>query len=461
MKKTLYFIMAAIAALSYAGNPNPDGDPLPAAETGKVDAGTPGAIQFAPDRAGRGNAEPGRLQAIQIKDTSGNDMACLTVGTPDGQRVPVVDRYALHRVPYKDVDFPDYYIDFASEEGMEIKGDGHEIHAFTNTVINGAGINPDTQTYTRTFWLRPCNGGALTSVTMDKVISVTPTPLGGGSNLIDLKWDVIDDSIFVQVQLKQYMDTYYYTYAGCVIKRVTKVDATLDDVRDDLTSGDYYFTDRVGNTSLGGIRSWVKSCYDNYKADLWANYPAINQVKLNGNSIKFNAQYFAKVEDRDGTGDQFTIYAKAKPAIRIVAGAGGTNDTFRIIGVDFSSSDDYDYVYTDTSEQHPYVISCDDLLTTEWYIPDGQSTSAEPTTYKGESAWCIAVPKDPTKKTRFYRAVSQDGAVTSAYVYTEFIVYAKHSVAIPDSNGDWWQLKVSTSGAISAEKVAAPTCEVE
>lgn len=433
------------------------GDKVPTADTGKVDAGVPGAVQFSPDRPGRNASAPGRLQAVQISDAAGNDLACLTVGTPDGQNVPVVDRYALHRIPYRNVDFPDYYVDFAGEEGMVVSGDGHDIHAFTNCTITGAGINPDTATYTRTFWIRPCNGGSISSVKLDKLISVEPTPLGGGGNLVDLNWDILDGSVFVTVQLRQRVDTYYYAYAGCRITSVTKVDADISDVRDDLTSGDYYFHDKEGNTSLGGLRTWVRGRYDKYTADKWAQYPATEQVKLGGNSVRFNSTFISRIEDRDGTGDQLTIYARAKPAIRVVAGKGGTNGTFRITGLELDASDDYDYVYTDTTESRPYAISCHDLLTQEWSIPSGQATGDSPTTYKGEPAWCIAVPKDGST-CRFYRAVSEDGAVSDAYIYMEFTAYMRNSVAIPDENGDWWKLKVS-NGAVTAEAVDPPSCD--
>lgn len=463
MKRILaaLLIMAAAPAIceTISTSTGSDGDKVPTADTGKVDAGTPGAVQFSPDRPGRGNSAPGRIQAVQISDTAGNDLACLTVGTPDGRQVPVVDRYALHRVPYRDVDFPDYYVDFGGEEGVVIAGDGHEIHAFTNCTITGAGINPDTATYTKTFWIRPCNGGSLSSVKLDKVISVTPTPLGGGANLVDVDWSIIDDSVFVTVQLKQRMDTYYYEYAGCRITRVTKVDASISDVRDDLTSGDYYFSDKEGNTSLGGLRTWVKGRYDKYTADLWTDYPAKGQVRLGGNSVKYNGTFMTRIEDCDGIGDQFTIYSKAKPGIRIVAGAGSTSDTFKIVGIDVDSDPDYDLIYTDTSESNPYIISCHDLLTLEWEIPSGQSPP-EVTLYKGEQAYVVAVPKDGSKS-RFYRAVSEDGVVTASYVYTEFIVYAKKGVAIPDDNGNWWKIKVSTSGVLSTESVAGPSCEEE
>lgn len=457
MKRVVTVAFAAILPLlSLCDTVESDGDKVPVADTGKVDAGTPGAVQFSPDRPSRGNSDPGRIRAVQISDTAGNDLACLTVGTPDGRHVPVIDRYALHRVPYRDVDFPDYYIDFVDEGGMIIAGDGHEIYAFTNCTITGAGINPDTATYTKGFWIRPCNGGSLSSVSLEKVISVTPTPLGGGSHLVDVRWDVIDDSIFVTVQLKQYMDTYYYEYAGCRITRVTKVDSNISDVRDDLTSGDYYFTDKVGNTSLGSIRRWVKDNYDKYKADLWTDYPAKGQVKLAGNSVKYNGTFMTRIEDCDGIGDQLTIYAKAKPAIRIVAGAGGTNGTFRVVGIDTSSDDDYDLIYTDTSENNPYVISCHDIVTAEWEIPSGQNTVL--TTYKGEPAYCISVPKDGSK-VRFYRAVSEDGNITASYAYMEFMLYVRNGVAIPDSNGNWWRLNVSTSGVVTADAVDGPSFE--
>ena len=63
------------------------------------------------------------------------------------------------------------------------------------------------------------------------------------------------------------------------------------------------------------------------------------------------------------------------------------------------------------------------------------------------------MPKTPSAKSKFFKAVSSAGEETTAYIYTEAIVYAKGGVALQSPDGSYWQLTVDNSGNLSTTKI--------
>ena len=131
----------------------------------------PGIIQYATDNsiaARKYTATPGQVFATEIMDSGSNQVATLTVGTPDSTRVRVIDRYALHRMPTADIDPSGYYIELGEDTSLL---DAKTVRVFDHFEVPGTGINPDTQFYTRTFRVVPLGDGKLTEASVKIVHS--------------------------------------------------------------------------------------------------------------------------------------------------------------------------------------------------------------------------------------------------------------------------------------------------
>ena len=426
-----------------------------AAET--VPADTAGLVRFASDQgvaARRGNAEAGVLVAVAGQDSGSNAVAHLYIGDPDGRYLPVRDRHALRRVPFFDMDYPDFYIDPGTN--TTLVGD-YTVRMFDGDYIpSHSQIDPNVPTYTRTFRVVPINGkvieGARAKCTHFEAVGWSG--LAPESILLDLHCDITaSGEVVVQATVKARDVAVTYT-VDVEIRDILGRDGHANDPVDDLTRGDYKFIDGVGKTSLGTLRSWVRTTYDAQRAMHWANYQASNTVNLAGNTLRFSRDTFLRTETTDASGDTLTLYQNGRTILKSVTPVAGTNGSFRIIGIDFSSSDQYDYVYTTKCEDPPYVVSCHDIADPQWTRPNGQATDDGEGTYEGEPAWCIAVPKDGSRH-RFYKAMTGD-AESDPVLYTEAIVYSSGGFAIQSPNGNWWKLKVDNSGNVSGEALTPP-----
>ncbi len=428
-----------------------------AAETVPVD--TVGLVRFASDqgvRARAGNAEPGVLVAVPGMDSGSNSVASLYVGGPDKKYVPVRDMFALRRVPFEKLDYPDFYIE--PGENTTLVGD-HTVRVFDGDYIpSHSQIDPNTPRYTRTFRLIPINGKVIEGVTVKctHFEAVGWSGLSPMSILLDLNYDITASGEVIVEATVQGRDVPVTYTIEITFSNVTGRDGHMNDPVDDLTFGDYKFIDTYGRISLGTLREWVRRTYDAQRAQYWANYPASNTVNLAGNPLRFSRDTFFRTETTETPNDSIALYQNGRTILRSVAGVGQADGTFRIIGIDFQSSDTYDYIYTDTSvTDPPYVLTCYDIADAQWVRPIGQSTVAG--SYGGESAWVIAVPKLPNSTTggrRIYKAVSES-ATTGAVMLTEATVYAKSGIALQSPNKKWWRLKVDDSGNLSTEEIDA------
>lgn len=424
-----------------------------AAETVPVD--TVGLVRFASDqgvRARAGNAEPGVLVAVPGMDAGSNSVASLYVGGPDKKYVPVRDMFALRRVPFEKLDYPDFYIE--PGENTTLVGD-HTVRVFDGDYIpSHSQIDPNTPIYTRTFRLIPINGKVIEGVTVKctHFEAVGWSGLSPLAHLLDLRYDITaSGEVIVEASVKGQSVAVTYT-AEITFSNVTGRDGHMNDPVDNLTLGDYKFIDNYGRTSLGTLRSWIRSTYDAQRAMHWANYQASNTVNLAGNILRFSRDTFARTESTDTPNDTLALYQNGRTILKSVATVGGTNGSFRIIGIDFSSSGQYDYIYTTVTEDPPHILTCYDIADAQWVNPAGQSTASG--TYKGEPAWLISVPKDGSTR-RFYKAVA-GGAESDAVLYTESTVFSKGGFAIQSANGNWWKLKVDNSGNVSGEAITPP-----
>lgn len=424
-----------------------------AAET--VPVGTPGLVRFASDqgvRARAGNAEPGVLVAVPGLDSGSNSVASLYIGGPDRKYLPVRDMFALRRVPFEKLDYPDFYIE--PGENTTLAGD-YTVRVFDGDYIpSHSAIDPNTPIYTRTFRLVPINGKVIEGVTVKctHFEAVGWSGLSPMSILLDLRYDITAaGEVIVEASVKGREVAITYT-VDISFSNVTGRDGHMNDPVDDLTLGDYKFIDTYGRTSLGTLRSWIRSTYDKQRAQHWANYQASNTVNLAGFPLRFSRDTFFRTETTDAPNDTLALYQNGRTILKSVSAVGGTNGSFRIVGIDLGSSSTYDYVYTTVCEDPPHILTCHDISDAQWVNPNGQSTAMG--TYQGEAAWVIAVPKDGSRG-RFYKAVSGDSE-TGAVLYTEAIVYSRGGFAIQSPNGTWWKLKVDNSGAVSGEAITPP-----
>lgn len=421
-------------------------------ETVPVD--TAGLVRFASEqgvKARDGNADPGVMVAVSGYDSGSNQTAHLYVGDPDGRYVPVQDRYALRRVPYGPIDYPDFYIEPGTN--TVLSGD-YTVRVFDGDYIPAhSEIDPNTPTYTRTFRLVPINGKVIETarVKATKFVAEGWSGMAPESVLLDTHVDVTAaGEVLVSATVKGRSTAITYTIELTVVGLGGR-DGHFDDPVDDLTHGDYKFIDRYGKTSLGNLRRWTRDTYDKQRAQHWADYPASNTVDFANHVVKFNRDSFLRPSTIEAVNDGLELWRNGQLVLRSVTSVSSTNGTFRIVGIDFGSSDEYNFVYTDTSAPTaPWVTVCDAIEDAAWVRPVDQYTAMG--TWKGEAAWCIAVSKTEDPK-KFYRANFDDGGSTGPYLYTEAIVYAHGSIAIPDSNGVYWKLKVSTTGALATEKV--------
>ena len=426
-----------------------------AAATVPVD--TAGLVRFASDQgvaARRGNAEAGVLVAVAGQDSGSNAVAHLYIGDPDGRYLPVRDRHALRRVPFFDMDYPDFYIEPGTNTALV--GD-YTVRMFDGDYIPSHPVtDPATPTYTRTFRVVPINGKVIESAwaKCTHFEAAGWSGLGPEGILLDLDCDVTAaGEVVVQATVKARDVAVTYT-VDVEIRDILGRDGHASDPVDDLTRGDYKFIDTYGKTSLGGLRSWVRRVYDKQRAQHWAEYPATNTVNLAGKSLRFSRDTFLRTEATDAPGDTLALYQNGRTILKAVTPVAGTNDSFRIIGIDFSSSDQYDYVYTTKCEDPPYVVSCHDIADAQWTRPNGQATDDGGGTYEGEPAWCIAVPKDGSPR-RFYKAMTED-AESAPVLYTEAVVYSSGGFAIQSPDKNWWKLKVDNSGNVSGEALTPP-----
>lgn len=422
-----------------------------AAETMPVD--TVGLVRFASDqgvRARAGNAEPGVLVAVPGMDSGSNSVSSLYLGGPDRKYLPVYDKFALRRTPFEFLDYPDFYIEPGTN--TTLVGD-HTVRVFDGDYIPyHSEIDPNTPRYTRTFRLIPINGKVIEGAKVKCTYFQAEgwSGLSPQSILLDLSSEVTaSGEVIVQATVQGRSVPVTYTI-DISFSEVIGRDGHMNDPVDDLTFGDYKFIDTYGRISLGTLRSWIRQTYDAQRAQHWANYPASNTVNLACNALRFSRDTFFRTETTENANDTLVLYQNGNTILKSVAGAGGPNGNFRIIGIDFQSSGTYDYIYTtkDVTDP-PYILTCDDIGDAQWTRPNGQTTT--PGTWQGEPAWVIAVPKDGSHH-RFYKALS-NSAETSAVLYTEAVVYARRGVALQDDNGNWWRLKVSTSGTVSGEAI--------
>lgn len=416
---------------------------------------TVGFVKFASElslNSHRSDATPGVLMATEYHDSGSNNLAYLTIGNPNGVRIPVADKYALRRTPIEYIDYPNYYIELG--DNMLLSGE-HTVKAFHNFVTAAKSPqNPDRVEYTHTFKIIPQNGYYLLNAEVKLgEWSMTPKPDFGMGNTPDVHTTEVNGTIVVEVTVVPW--SWQATWnVEVLVKSVKAVDAGLNTVCDDLNTMDYFFIDQIGATSLSKVRGWVTNRYDRYKADLWSHYPACSFIDLAGYTTKISPLFHRSLHTTEVSNDTLSFYASGarvlsiRSAIGESAGEGGTN-AFRIIAIDFNSSDTWDYIYSNLGWGSPVPQERHDLVEDPWTEVTSGNWATERTMYDGADCYCTAVRKDGSSK-RFYRLVAPgDGAYSNpGGIVLNLDTYAK-SIAIQSPNGTYWRLSVNDNGTLS------------
>lgn len=412
----------------------------------------PGIVQYATDNsiaARKYTATPGQVFATEIMDSGSNQVATLTVGTPDATRVRVIDRFALHRMPTADLDPSGYYIELGEDTSLL---DAKTVRAFDHFTVPGTGADPSTQYYTRTFRVVPLADSRISDASVKIVHSEYDgwSGLAPDGYLTDVRCEVADDgAVDVSITIRSQFSTVTYT----VDLGMTMVRARLtseNDPLDDLTGGDYHFVDTEGQTTLGTLRKWIKNRYDSVTASAWSKFAASGAVNLAGNILRFNRSSYIETSTTITANDTVNLWQNGELVLRAVAGV-TTNGAFRIVKFDTTSDPDNVLIYTTTDvTEPPTAVVCSDLVTQAWQTAPNQSTALG--TLDGEPAYVITVAKTPGSS-RFYRAVS-NSETTSSVLLTSVPFYAKNGIALQSPNGKWWKLTVDNSGNLSTAEVA-------
>ena len=453
----------------------------------EVESNTIGLIQWISNQgaiARKDNATPGQAYATEFFDAASNQVASLSIGTPDGKRVPVADPFALRRRVAEYVDYPDFYIECG--DGARLY-DAKTVRVFENVVIPARGGSAQDPTIppvevTRSFKLKPLNGRYLLSLKYKKSESSTWGESLMNNNFAKIEATQINGEICVEVQFSNnstdkqiivnYLDVKIVSIAA--MAGWQNDSEIVDDMSDSLT--DYYFTDNYARGSrgwsstfsLGRMRTWIESNYGGkYHIENWSSFAATNAVNLNNQTIWLGRNSFITTSSETALNDTQTwrVGSQSKVAWRVGGGSTSEGDTFSIIQIEVGSSSnhpDYDYVWTSTHTANGFAVTnvqalaCYDLVSHTWIRPEGQSSSL--TVYKGSPAWCIAIPHDDTHSTRFYKTIAdlENGTKTESdpYMYTELPVFAGGGIALKDTAGKWRKLVIDgTTGAISTELI--------
>ena len=434
----------------------------------EVSSDTIGLVQWISNQgavARRGNATPGQVYATEFFDAASNQVASLSIGTPDGKRIPVADPFALHRRMAEYIDYPDFYIELS--DGMRLT-DAKTVRVFENVVIPAKGGSPQDPTVpnvevTRTFKLKPLNGRYLLSLSYKKTESSSWGDSLMNNNAAHTQATEVNGEIYVEVKFVNSSNNnpINVNYLDIKIETLTAMAGWQNEsiIVDDMTSPltDYYFKDNYkrgslgwsSTFSLGNIRTWVNNNYgDKYHIENWSAYPATNSVNFNNQIIWLGRNSFISSSSEHSVNDTQTwrVGTRAKVAMRVNGGTTSVGDTFSIIAIEVGSSSnhpDWDYIWTSAHTANGFAVtnvqalSCYDLTAHAWIRPECQSSSL--TVYNGSPAWCVAIPHDSTQRSRFYRATAdlEDGTQTESepYMYTELPVYAGGGVALKDTAG--------------------------
>ena len=319
--------------------------------------------------------------------------AVLRVGTSDSGTVVVSDPCAIHIAPRRQLD--------PGEFAIRVSG------AHTT--------NPDGSI-------------VLATNVLDVVVtnSVTISPVDPAVKISSVTWDLIIDGASKGVKRETTEEAATLTVAvtsqdmplgeppelGMALLKGVKVWVWASDRRTvelDTETHPVPFRDRLGSTSLWDLRSWTTNRYDWRTAEHWAEFAAMDTLRLAGHTVHYTTGGSLRSSVDSGV---WTYYASGVPVIQVVAGVSTNSpatEELKILAIDVSDEATGAVIDVSASLGVPvFIDSCNDLETAEWTRATGQ-TSTYPVTVqsaKGLPAYRVTVPIDPTATRCFYRAAA-------------------------------------------------------
>lgn len=164
------------------------------------------------------------------------------------------------------------------------------------------------------------------------------------------------------------------------------------------------FRDRLGSTSLRDLRAWTTNRYDWRTAEHWAEFPAMDTVRLAGHMVHYSIGGALRSKYDSGA---WTYYASGVPVLRIVSGVStnSATDELRILAIDLDG--DSAIIDVSASLGVPVYIDSASTLDAPYTRVSGQSSSYPATvSVKGLPAYRVTVPLDPTAQAAFYKATA-------------------------------------------------------
>ena len=279
-----------------------------AAQGGTIQRRTAAEIE-----AGAVNA-PGEA-TYSVEDGS----AVLRVGTSDAGTLVVSDPYAVHFAPRRRLDRTEYSI--ALSPGAQWLPDGSILMA---TNVTGLAVVTNTVTIETTGaplaivdYTQKGTGHAVTktriSDTRIEIRAITHTGEIGGTGMPG--YCILSDTA---------------PYAWASDRRDAEWDATLDRVT---------LRDGLGSVDMADLRGWIVRRYDAQTADHWAQHPATQDVRLDGNALHLDHGRLLRAQaSRIEGGARLDISAAGTAVLSIDAPASGPTADLDILDFSIASN---------------------------------------------------------------------------------------------------------------------------
>ena len=378
------------------------------------------AVPFAEETSiqAAADARPGELQWHR----SAYGAPFLSVGGFGGGREAIRDPDALHRAALSVVEPPDYAIDVG--EGVSVSN---------GCFVLWAGEETQGDPLTRWITITPAAGREIVAV-----------------ETVDLRRDAASVEVsaagarIYRAQNGNVPGFAATTDCAFSIARVLARDSMSTERSDDLTMGDYLYTDALGATSLGGLRPWVLSRLDGHRGDDWALHPASAPVRLAGMDVALDpyGRFVSRVSSTSNDCDTATLWAGGRAAITVRAEESETNTAFRITS--YRQEAGTNILTVAAIGTNVAVVAASSLSTpaASWAEVPGVAVDYAPVSVGGVPSYTLRWPV--SGPTQFYRARTD---VSETHASVEFGV----PLILRSPNGARWRISVDDSGNLSAE----------
>jgi hypothetical protein len=357
----------------------------------------------------------------------------VSVGTIPSGRAIVRDPGALRREAWREIDLPEYSVaapaSVISDGGLWVMFDC---------------VSGESPKEVRTISLSPSPGLLIRHVDIEHEGNLPPTV------------SVSHDGTAAISACKPQDPPGPPTSYSCKVRvvRVLAVEAShaLAE-KDDLTRGDYYFTDAIGITSLGRLRSWTLARIAGRLADSWSGFRATSPVRLHGQPVVCDAsgRFVLQVEDGINPDDTVVLRVGGRRALEIASEVSATNSLFRIM--DFAMESGTVTLHVSGIGTNVAVVASDSISADAiWSDVAGVEVDYSPVVVDGVDCYTATFSHEPDGE-RFFRARMELGAESRALIRASFPLEAAQGVILTAPDGGRWRIKVANDGTLSTEAV--------